>query len=81
MTAPLIWSQERNRDILLTTPFMFTPTVMVTRNGKQSLDGIRSAALIPAQEATDWFRKVFPEAKVTLIGNPGLAMQWVAGEK
>ncbi|PLR26362.1 hypothetical protein PZBJ_06145 [Pantoea endophytica] len=81
MTAPLIWSQERNRDILLTTPFMFTPTVMVTRNGKQSLDDIRSAALIPAQEATDWFRKVFPEAKVTLIGNPGLAMQWVAEGK
>ncbi|PYG47215.1 two-component system sensor histidine kinase EvgS [Pantoea sp. AG1095] len=81
MTAPLIWSQERNRDILLTTPFMFTPTVMVTRSGEQSLDDIRSVALIPAQEATDWFRKAFPEAKVTLIGNPGLAMQWVAEGK
>lgn len=81
MTAPLIWSQERNRDILLTTPFMFTPTVMVTRSDEKSVNDIRNVALIPAQQATDWFRRAFPEARVLLTGNPGLAMQWVAEGK
>lgn len=81
MAAPLIWSQERNRDILLTAPFMFTPTVMVTRNGEHSDNDIRNAALIPGQQATEWFRKTFPQVNVTLTGNPGLAMQWVAEGK
>lgn len=81
MTAPLIWSPERSRDILLTTPFMFTPMVMVTRSSKESQNDILNVALIPTQQATEWFRNTFPEAKVTLTGNPGLAMQWVAEGK
>lgn len=33
------------------------------------------------QDATEWFIKQRPDVKVTYVGNPGLAMHWVAEGK
>ncbi|MGJ0128276.1 ATP-binding protein [Pantoea sp. RHCKP32] len=76
MTAPLIWSRERSRSLMLSAPFMYTPVVMVTRSGFTGT--IRRADLVPGQDASDWFTASWPQAKVNWSGNPGLAMQRVA---
>ncbi|KKB02730.1 ATP-binding protein [Pantoea anthophila] len=76
MTAPLLWSRERSRSLLLSAPFMYTPVVMVTRNGFRG--AVRRADLVPGQDASVWFTAAWPQAEVTWTGNPGLAMQRVA---
>ena len=75
MAAPLIWSSERSREILMTAPFMFTPVVMITRKGE--VGTIRRAALVPGQESTEWFTSAYPQSEVSFTGNPALAMRWV----
>lgn len=76
MTAPLIWSRERSQSLLLSTPFMYTPVVMVTRS---DFDGIvRRADLVPGQDASAWFTAAWPQAEITWTGNPGLALRRVA---
>ncbi|MBY4888831.1 transporter substrate-binding domain-containing protein [Pantoea sp. DY-15] len=75
MTAPLIWSRERTRDILMTAPFMFTPVVMVTR--KEEAEEVDRAVLIPGLNSSEWFREAYPHASVTFNGNPALAMRMV----
>lgn len=79
MTAPLIWSSERSRSMLLTMPFMFNPYVMVMR--KDGTDNPQRAALVEGQDASHWFIHAYPEAQITFTGNSGLAMQWVAEGK
>lgn len=81
MTAPLVWSQQRSRDYLMTAPFMFTPQVLVTAAGKGDNEDIRRAATINDQDTSAWFNKVYPQAVISPLGNPSLAMQWVAEEK
>ena len=76
MTAPLIWSRERSRSLLLSAPFMYTPVVMVTRSG---FDGaVQRADLVPGQDASAWFTAAWPQAEITWTGNPGLALRRVA---
>lgn len=81
MTAPLLWSRDRTRDFLLTTPFLFTPIVMITRSNSNEHDKIMSAALVPGQDSSDWFIKMYPQAKISWQGNASLAIQWVADGK
>ncbi|KAF0856428.1 response regulator [Pantoea dispersa] len=77
IAAPLIWSQQRSRDFLMTTPFMFTPEVLVTNTAAQDAPPKR-AALVREQDASHWFLKKYPDVSVDYVGNPSLAMQWVA---
>ncbi|WP_336795271.1 response regulator [Erwinia aphidicola] len=81
MTAPLVWSQKREQEFLLTNPFMFTPMVMVSaKTDFKKVDSF-SAALIVEQDFSDWFRKNYPKSSVIWTGNPSLAMRWVADGK
>ena len=80
MSGPMVWSEVRNREFLLTRPFMYSPEVLITRTGFDEKN-IKTAALIGNQDATAWFIKNRPDVKVTFVGNPSLAMYWVAEGK
>jgi len=80
MTGPLVWSETRSKEFLLTRPFMYSPEVLITQKGFEEKE-IKTAALVPGQDATEWFMKQRPDVKVTYVGNPGLAMHWVAEGK
>ncbi|MCE0491274.1 transporter substrate-binding domain-containing protein [Pantoea sp. Mb-10] len=79
MTAPLIWSQERSKDLLLTSPFMFTPMVMVTRSAFKG--NVDRAILTPGHNMSSWFTSIWPQAQILRLGNPALAIQQVAQGK
>lgn len=76
----MVWSEVRNREFLLTRPFMYSPEVLITRTGFDEKK-IKTAALIGNQDATAWFIKNRSDVKVTFVGNPSLAMYWVAEGK
>lgn len=80
MTGPIVWSETRNKEFLLTRPFMYSPEVLITQAGFDEKK-IKTAALVRGQDATEWFIKHRPDVQVTYVGNPGLAMHWVAEGK
>jgi len=83
MTSPLVWSQQRSEEFLLTVPFLYTPEVLITRanhSGNLAHD-VRSIALVRDQDVTEWFMRSYPHIVITYVGNPSLAMQWVAEGK
>jgi two-component system, NarL family, sensor histidine kinase EvgS len=80
MTGPMVWSETRNREFLLTRPFMYSPEVLITKTGFDEKN-IKTVALVRGQDATEWFIKQRPDVEVTLVGNPSLAMHWVAEGK
>lgn len=84
MSAPIIWSEKRNDDFLLTTPFMYSPEVLITRKSKNSVflpAAIKRIALIRDQDINSWFLSLHPDVEVIYAKSPGIAMQWVAEGK
>ncbi|PIF14693.1 two-component system, NarL family, sensor histidine kinase EvgS [Candidatus Pantoea floridensis] len=84
MTAPLVWSNSRNATFLLSTPFMYSPEVLVTRKRDTNTDSapvIKRIALIRDQDVSAWFMRTYPDVEVEYASNASLAMQWVAEGK
>lgn len=84
LSAPVIWSEKRNNDFLLTTPFMYSPEVLITRKHKNSIfmpETIKRIALIRDHDINSWFLNLHPEVEVIYAKSPGVAMQWVAEGK
>ncbi|MCH7385434.1 transporter substrate-binding domain-containing protein [Acinetobacter dispersus] len=84
LIAAMSYSDERDKQLIFTRPYIQPPFVLIVKNSTtapKGLSDVKSLAITPGNSLWEWIKTQYPHIKLVKAENASLAMQWVKEKK